>query len=385
MARRGAGEGNIYRRADGRWCGRLNLGYAGGKRLRKHFYGTTRREVQEKLTRAANDLQLGLPVGMDGRQTLGQFLHLWLRDVVRPSVRPSTYISYEMQVRLYIVPELGRVTLSKLSAQQVQGLLNRKLADGLSPRSVHHIRAVLRRALNQAMRWDFVPRNVATRVDAPRVPHREVKPLTPEEARRFLDATRSDRLGPLYAVALAVGLRQGEALALDWADVDLEARTLVVRRALQRIDGKLQFVEPKTSRSRRTVTLPSKIVAELRAHRLRQLEERLWAGSRWQEHGLVFTTTIGTPLDGSNVTHRLQAILERAGLPRMRFHDLRHAAASLLLAQGISPRVVMEILGHSQISLTLNTYSHVIPALQSAAADQMDKLLIGPEQAVESG
>ena len=166
---------------------------------------------------------------------------------------------------------------------------------------------------------------------------------------------------------------------------DLEARSLVVRRVLQRIDGKLQFFETKTARSRRTVSLPKTIVADLRAHRLRQLEERLWAGSRWQEHGLVFTTTIGTPLDGSNVTHRLQAILERAGLPRMRFHDLRHAAASLLLARGVSPRVVMELLGHSQISLTLNTYSHVIPALLSAAADQMEHVLTGSEAATESG
>jgi integrase len=155
--------------------------------------------------------------------------------------------------------------------------------------------------------------------------------------------------------------------------------------ALQRVEGRLQFVEPKTARSRRTIALPGSIVAQLRAHRLRQLEERLWAGSRWREHGLVFSTTIGTPLDGTNVTHRLQRLLAEAGLPRMRFHDLRHAAASLLLAQGVSPRVVMEILGHSQIGLTMNTYAHVIPSLQQDAADLMDRLLSTETALAEPG
>jgi integrase len=372
MARRGAGEGNIYRRADGRWVARLHLGYAGGRRMRKHYYGVTRREVADKLARAKHDLNRGLPVGLDGRQTLESFLHQWLRDVVKVSVRPSTYTSYELHVRRHIVPELGRVALTKLSAQQVQALLNRKLASGLSPRSVHHLRAVLRRALNQAMRWDLVPRNVATLVDPPRVPAREAPHLTPAQVQQLLTATRGDRLHALFTLTVATGLRQGEALALRWSDLDLEAGTVSVRHTLQRIDGELRLVEPQSTRGRRTIPVPASVAVELRAHRLRQKEERIWMGSRWQEGDFVFTTTIGTPLDGSNVTHRLQELLARAGLHRIRFHDLRHTAASLMLQQGTPARVVMEILGHSQISLTLNTYSHVIPSLMGDAADRMD-------------
>jgi integrase len=384
VARRGPGEGNVYRRADGRWVARLQLGYSGGRRLRKHFYGLTRREVQDKLDRAKLDVQQGLPVGVDGRLTLAEYLRQWLADVVRPSVRPSTYTAYEMHVRLHLVPELGRVRLAKLTPQQVQSLLNRKLAEGLSPGSVHHLRAVLRRALNQAMRWDLVPRNVATLVDPPRIPRREVHAMTPVEARRLLALVSSDRLGALYAVALVVGLRQGEALGLTWDDVDLEVGRLTVRRALQRVNGRLQFVEPKSSRASRTIALPPTIVAELRAHRVRQLEERVWAGARWHEHGLIFASSIGT-LDGMNVTHRLQRMLKDAGLSPMRFHDLRHASASLLLAQGVHPRVVMEILGHSQISLTMNTYSHVIPSLQVEAAARMEELLGQREAVPEAG
>jgi integrase len=186
----------------------------------------------------------------------------------------------------------------------------------------------------------------------------------------------------VYLVALGVGLRQGEILGLAWSDVDLEASTLTVRHALQRIDGSLVLVEPKSATSRRIVALPVLVRDALRTHRVRQRTDRLLAGSCWHDdpRGLVFTTTVGTPMDGIAVTRRFQAILRDAGLPRQRFHDLRHACASLLLAQGVAPRVVMETLGHSQITLTLNTYSHVIPALGRAAADQMDAVL-GPRSA----
>lgn len=169
--------------------------------------------------------------------------------------------------------------------------------------------------------------------------------------------------------------RQGEALGLRWDDVDLDAGTLTIRKSLQRVDGELQLVEPKTAKSRRTVALPDVAVSALRAHRVRQIEERLLAGSRWNDTGLVFTTTIGTGLDGRNVTRQFQKLLEDARLPRQRFHDLRHTCASLLLAQGVHPRVVMETLGHSQVRLTMDTYSHVIPQLQREAAGRIDAIL----------
>ncbi len=200
--------------------------------------------------------------------------------------------------------------------------------------------------------------------------------LTADEARRLLDTARGDRLEALYSVALALGLRQGEALGLKWSDVDLDVGILRVRRAAQRIPHQgTQLVDTKTIRSRRTLVMPPVVISALRSHRARQNLERLAAGERWIDNDLVFASQLGTLADGPNVTHRFHRLLKNAGLPPMRFHDLRHACASLLLVQGVHPRVVMETLGHSQISLTMNTYSHVLPALQREAADKMEAVL----------
>lgn len=372
--RRGHGEGSIYQRADGRWVGMLEVGYQGGRRKRKAIYGKTRREVQQQLTKALRDQQQGLPV-IQERQTVGQFLEHWLKTSAKQRLRPNTLASYVNIVRLYIAPELGRKALAKLSPQEVQGLLVTKQASGLSPRTLQYIRAVLRVALNQALKWGLVARNVATLVEPPRVQRKEVQPMTPEQARTLLEAMRGERLEALYTLALTTGLRRGELLGLRWQDVDLDRGTLRVANTLQRIEGRPQLVAPKTDRSRRSLTLPRSAVAALRSQRTRQLEDRLVAGSRWQEMGLVFTSSVGTPLDGTNVTHRFHALLERAGIPRQRFHDLRHACASFLLAQGLSPRMVMEVLGHSQISTTMNVYAHIMPEMHQEAADRMDALL----------
>lgn len=375
MTRRGRNEGSIYQRADGRWVGMVSWVDA-GRRRRRAVYGETKREATDKLRAVQRSLEDGQTVTSD-RKTVGGFLAEWLDKSVAPTVRPRTLDSYRDQVRVHITPELGRIQVSKLAPADVQGMINRKLAGGLSPRSVQYLHAILRRALRQAVRWGLVTRNVATLVDPPRVRRPEVRPLSPAQARELLEAARGDRLEGMITVAIALGLRQGEILGLRWADVDLDAGTLTVRNALQRRGPGWKLVEPKTERSRRTIVMPEVVAAALRGHRTRQLEQRLWAGSRWQEHGFVFTSTIGTPLASRGVTQHFQALLEGAGLPRQRFHDLRHACATLLLAQGVHPRVVMETLGHSQISMTLDTYSHVIPALQRDAADRMDAVLGG--------
>lgn len=396
--RRGQREGSIFKRSDGRWAAVLNVGWRDGKRHRKYFYGATRGEVQKELTAALRAQHQGLPVAPE-RQTVRQFLTTWLSECVRPSVRPRTFVSYSQLVRVHVAPGLGHIVLSKLSPQDVQAFLNTKLkarrgnvskrkpnnpdersaeaqdATTLSPRTVQYLHAVLRRALGQALKWGLVARNVATLVNPPQVRRLEVQPLSPGEARQLLDAIDGDRLAALYSVALALGLRQGEALGVRWQDVDLDAGTLTVRKTMQRVYGKLELVDPKTTKSHRTVALPDVAVAALQSHRVRQLEERLLAGSRWQESGLVFATAIGTPLDGRNVTRHFQKLLKDAGLPRQRFHDLRHTCASLLLSQGVHPRVVMETLGHSQFKLTMDTYSHVIPELQREAAGRIDEIL----------
>lgn len=374
MAKRGQNEGSIYKAKDGRWVACLNLGYQGGKRKRKYFYGKSRREAQEKLTEALRNRQLGLPATND-KITFREFLEKWLEDSVKPTVRPRTHKSYSQLVERRIEPDLGKIKLVKLKPQDIQALMNQKLKSGLSPRSVQYIHAVIRRALVLAEKWQLVPRNVAKLVDPPRVKREEVEPLTPEQARAFLDAAKGERLEALYSVAVALGLRRSEALGLRWQDIDFEAETLRVRHSLQRIEGKLQLVEPKSLKSRRTIALPKATLKALKDHRKRQLEERMIAGSNWQDTDFVFTSTIGTPIEPDNLSRWFKPLLKKAGLPNIRFHDLRHTAASLLLVQGVSPRVVMETLGHSQISLTMNTYSHVMPVLQRDAAEKMDAIL----------
>ena len=341
---------------------------------RVYRYARTRAEAAAKLTLALKATADGIALPSE-QQTVAEFLTAWLEESARRSLRPSTYRSYRQIVRDHVLPEIGSVRLARLTPQQVQRLINHRLESGLSPQSVVYVRGVLRRALNEALRWGLVTRNVATLVQPPRVRRYEISPLDAEQAQRLLTAIRGDRLEALFSVALAVGLRQGEALGLRWVDVDLDADVLHIRHALQAINGQLVLVDPKTTRSRRSIQLPSLAVDALRAHRTRQAAERTRVGEAWSDQGFVFTSQLGRPLHGATVTHRFQQLLAAAGLPRQRFHDLRHGCATLLLAQGVSPRVVMDVLGHSAITLTPNTYSHVVPALQSEAAHRMDTAL----------
>ncbi len=375
MGKRGQGEGTIRKRTDGRWEAMLTIPQDDGTSKRRSIYGKTQGEVRKKLTEARRTLDQGDTLITD-RQTVEAFLDRWLRDVVRPSVRPKTYDSYQQVVRLYIKPGVGAHQLNSLQPQHVQAMMNARLAAGLSPRTVQYMRAVLRRALGQALKWGMVTRNVATLVDPPKSERHEMQALCPEEAARFLSVAQGDRLEALYRVALSIGLRQGEILGLSWEDVNLDTGRLTVRRQLQRIGGKPQLVDLKTRQSRRTISLPTMLVQSLRKHRTQQIEERLLLGEKWKgaAWGLVFTSTIGTPLDPRNLTDRYKKLLASAALPAIRFHDLRHSCASLLIAQGVPMEIVKETLGHSQISLTINTYVHLLPETQRQAADAMDRL-----------
>lgn len=372
--KRGHNEGSIYQRAsDGKWVGAITLGWENGKLRRKVVYGKTRAEVNLKITRLLNDQHRGLPI-QTRTTSLADHLDAWLEDAVKPNVRPRTYDSYASICRLYLKPALGKISIEQLTQKHVLEMMNAKRKAGASARNVAYMRAVLRQALNQAMAWDLVSRNVAALVKPPQVATYEARALTSSEATRFLEAAQGDRLEALYAVAVSLGLRQSEAFGLRWDDLDLDRGRLAVRWQLQHIDGKPQFVEPKSGRSRRTLALPAPLLVALKHHRLRQLEERLMAGNRWNDQDLVFCTPIGTPLDASNVRKQYRALLERAGLPRIRFHDLRHSAASLLAARGVSQRTAMAILGHAQISTTMNTYTHVETVTMRDAADRMADL-----------
>ncbi|HKY05769.1 MAG TPA: tyrosine-type recombinase/integrase, partial [Blastocatellia bacterium] len=373
---RGQGEGSIYKRKDGLWVGAANLGYQNGKLKRKVYYGKTRSEVSEKLTAALRDMQQGVPIVTE-RQRLQEYLIRWLEDSVKPSVRPSTFVSYEQQVRVHISPELGYIELTKLSPQHIQKYMNGRLESGLSGKTVKYHLSILRMALGQALKWNLVARNVAMLVDPPRLEKFEVQAISLEQARMLIQAVQGDRLEALFTVALSLGLRRGEALGLKWSDIDFQARTLRINHSLQRIQGRLILSEPKTKTSRRVLDLPESLIAKLRETRTRQLEEKLLAGSRWVETGLVFTSSIGTPVDPRHVKRRLDPLLKKAELPHYRVHDLRHFCASLLLAQGVPLKVVSEILGHSQISITADLYTHVLPSVRKEAIDLMDSILTG--------
>lgn len=370
--RRGRGEGGITKRKDGRWMAQVDLGLQDGKRRRKALYGHTRAEVQDKLRETLHRRDHGLPP-VPEQETLGSFLRRWL-DLKQGQVRQGTWRRYEQIVRAHLLPSLERVRLARLTPQDVAACLG-CVETSTSAYTARGAREVLRTALNQALRWELVSRNVAALTDAPRHRARQIQPLTPEQAATLLDAVADHRLEGLITVAVGLGLRQGEALGLRWEHVDLETAVLAVRQTLERGGPEPRFGEPKTERSRRTITMPGVVAAALRRHRKRQLEERLAAGARWVDSGLVFTSPIGTAVDRSGLQKAFKALLRKAGLPDIRYHDLRHTAATLLLTQGVAARTIMETLGHSQISLTMNTYSHVMPKLRQDAAAKMDAIL----------
>jgi integrase len=411
--KRGNAEGSIYKLQDGRWRAAVMVGWKiapDGQRVpdRKIFTAPTRHEVAGELGDALKARRSGINIKPE-KQTVAGFLNDWL-EAIKHDVSPATFVSYEATCRLHLMPTLGKIELAKLSARDIQRLKAEKIEAAmdrgpgvkkaiegqpapesrhLSPTTVRYCLVVLRMALDRACKLDLVPRNVALLVDFPKVEHAEISPFTPEQAIAFVEAARGHRIGALFSVAVAVGLRKGEALALQWSAIDFERGTLAVRQALQRIKmpgddkGRLITREPKRS-SRRTINLPQVCLSALLQHREKQEQERVLAGSRWRDSGFVFTTGIGTPLEPRNLERDYRQILTVAGLPHIRIHDLRHTAATLLLIQGVHPRVVMELLGHSQIAVTMNIYSHVVPALRKEAANQMDAILTRPEPVATS-
>ena len=368
MAKRGANEGTIYKRRDGRWAAAVSTGDGG----RRYFYGRTRGEVADKLRRAQQALAQGLLLA-DERQRLDHYLKRWLEST-RASVSPSTWDGYERVLRLHVIPELGHVRLGRLRPQDLAECYQRLLSKGLSPTYVRLGHAVLHRALRQAQRWALIPVNPASLVDAPRPAPPTVEPLRPAQIKQLMAAAQGDRLEALYVLAVTTGLRQGELLGLRWSDIDTTRQTLTVSQQVQRLRGEWSFTEPKTSSGKRMVTLPTVAITALRTRRARQGREKLRAGATWRSLDLVFANQLGGPIEKQNLIRRsFRPLLERAGLPPIRFHDLRHSAATLLLAEGVHPKVVQERLGHASIGVTMDIYSHVFPTLQEDAAKRLDQ------------
>ena len=363
--RRGNGEGSIYQRSGGRWCATISLAYStNGRRKRQTVYGKTKREAQEKLARLQS-LKLDGMLCEPSKLTVSAFLDHWLEDAARPTIRQTTYASYGGIIRNHLKPRIGKIVLSKLTPAHVQGLYSAMERNGASPRLRQLVPATLRRALKQAVRWNMIPRNVCDAVDPPRIERKDITPLTAEQAGLLLRAAEGDRIQALYVLAVTTGMRLGELLGLQWSNTNLKKGTLSVCHTLVEVDGILTLSEPKTAKSRRSIDLPKMAVDALWEHKRIQLAEGHGASS------FVFCNTQGTPLRRSHLHRRsFKPLLELAGLPRIRFHDLRHTAATLMLTEGIHAKVVQERLGHSQISVTLDIY----PTMQKDAAATIDRL-----------
>jgi integrase len=303
---------------------------------------------------------------------LAAYLDRWLEDGARPAVRPPTYVSYKGIIHNHIAPRIGGVMLSKLTPIHVQSMYSDMERGGASARIRQLTHAVLRRSLKQAIRWGLLHRNVCDAVEPPRVQRKEVTFLTVEQSKKLLTASESERLHAVFVLAITTGMRMGEIFALQWRNVDLKRKSISVCHTMMELKGKLTLTEPKTVKSRRRVDLPQMAVEALLDHKARMLTEG------FGEVPWVFCNTLGGPLRRTHFSHDVfLPLLKRTKLPRIRFHDLRHTSASLLLAAGVHPKVVQERLGHSQIAITMDTYSHVMPTLGAEAAGKMDAVLAG--------
>jgi integrase len=379
--KRGNGEGSISRRKNGGWIAQYSV-YTLEGRKRKTIYGRTRAEVSEKLIKAMADRDGGI-VYETGKLTVGDYLDRWLRDSVKGTVKETTYANYSYITRVHISPALGRVKLKNLTPAHVRGFYGEKARTNLSAATVKKMHVVLRRALSHAVSDGVIPRNAADNVKPPRAsaPGEEIRPLNSVECCAFLEASRGERLEALYVLAVHCGLREGELLALRWEDVDLEVANpaLLVRHTLTRGEDGHGYVigaSTKSGKGRR-VRLTRQAVASLKDHRMRQLEERMSLTGLWQDQDLVFPNNIGFLLNPSNLRNRsFKRIKARSGVREdLRFHDLRHTCATLLLREGVNAKVVSEMLGHASIVITLNTYTHVLPDMQDSAADAMEAAL----------
>ncbi|MHB8597500.1 MAG: tyrosine-type recombinase/integrase [Ktedonobacteraceae bacterium] len=370
MANRGHGEGSIYQRSNGRWVASISL----EGRKRKTFYGKTRKEVQEKLRVALNEQKQGT-LATGPQQTVKQYLEHWLEEVHKSSIRLSTYRPYRIMLDRHVFPAIGHIKLQKLTPQHIQTFYAHELKSGLAPKSVRNMHGLLHKALDNAVRWGLITRNVCDVVSLPRKIRYEIVPLTQEQAQKLLESAKGHALEGLLTLGVTTGMRLGELLALRWQDIDFESQNLHIQRSVGYIpyQGYIE-TEPKTAKSRRKVALPLFVCEALKLHRTRQLERRLKIGADWRDRDLVFCNRNGDYLDPSHIRGRFHKLLRGANLPNVRFHDLRHSAATLLLSMGIHPKVVQEILGHSQISMTLDTYSHVLPSMQEEAMKKLDDL-----------
>ncbi len=382
-------KGHIRQRSKSSWSLWVDFGSdpETGKRKQQVFTvrgskSDAQRELRAILTRIEGGAYI-----KPTKLTVGEFLTQWLEKYVLTNTSPRTAEGYRVIIQRHLMPNLGIIPLTQLQPSRIQGYYAKALSEvranngKLSARTVRNIHKVLSEALSHAVKWQILVRNVALAVDPPRPSQSEMATFTEEQSRLFLEAVAESSYHELFTVALYTGMRRSELLGLPWKDVDVYLAQLSVTRTLHRLSSKgFIFGKPKTAKSRRTIALPPTVCILLRQLKERQIAERLLLGLRLQDDDLVFSKPDGKPLDPSTITHTFRKVLKKAGLPTLRFHDLRHTHASLMLKQGIHPKIVSERLGHSSIGITLDTYSHVMPGLQEAAALRFEEGLRQAEE-----
>lgn len=382
--RRARGSGQIIEKGDREFLVRIFIGsHVGedGKRKREYFNQRirgTRTDAEKYLRQKLRELDTGTFV-KPTTKTVSEYLDEWLKNSAKQKLSSRTYADQVSCLDRYVRPKLGKKKLSKLEPFDLQEFYTELSEKGLSPRTIQIVHNILNRAFNQAVKWRKMSSNPAQLVDRPKQQRREMQALSPEQATRFLEAAKYDHYFLYFTLALDTGARPSELLALQWKDVDFEQGRVTIQRTLEYVEGSgdFKFLEPKTPRSRRSITISQVNISHLREYKKRQAEVRLKAGAEWQQFDLIFCTREGKPLQIRNVLRRhLRPILRRAELAEtFNLYSLRHTCATLLLSAGVNPKIVSERLGHASIVLTLDTYSHVLPDMQQSAADKLDRIL----------
>jgi integrase len=385
--RRGHGEGTVFQRKDGRWVAELTL--EDGRR--KPFYATTQAGAIAKLKQAQYEMKQGI-LATGPNQKFETYLRQWFEEIHALKFRASTYKTYRGMIDNHILPALGHFPIQKITAQKIQSLYSEKSKAGFSPSLVRSLHKILRPAFDNAVKWRLIAYNPCNSLSLPSERSRKVESLTIEQAQYLLKSVRGKPLEAFVVLALTTGMRHGELLALRWEDINFAVDTtrgageeglgsVYIHRTVSH-QGSLKFVEgaPKTESSERIILIPLHVCNILNAHRAKQNELRLKAGEQWEERDLVFCNRHGGFLRQHVVAERFHKLLDEVGLPRMRVHDLRHSAASIMLAMGVNPKLIQQILGHSHLSMTMMKYTHILSSMQKEAAEKIKDLFKRPSE-----
>lgn len=345
-----------------------------GRRKQKWSRGfDTKQEAERALTKALNEFGQTGNIELT-QETVKDYFSSWLAQK-RQQVRPGTYNTYMWLVNTHIIPSLGKMKLKNITPPHLVQLYNQLLAKGLAPQTIKHISKILHDAFETALKWGQLNRNVAKLVKTPKVPRYEMKIWDETQVNTFLKSTENTRYFTLFLLAISTGMRKGEILALKWEDIDFANSRLTVRRSYVRGYKGFMFQEPKTTAGIRNILLPDQTVQSIKKHKINQNVERLKAGRHYQEFGLVFPTCTGKPMNPQQLDEAWNKAIKHSKLPKIRFHDLRHTHASLLLKSGVHAKVISERLGHSNTSITMNVYSHLLPGMQEQAANKINSMI----------